>query len=109
MAFKLEHTETTGAVWANAYHRVVIVNLDYAAEEAYIRVNIYKDQAARTENKEPVGISGFYINVANPDEGKPGFADIFATPRLSPAEQNPVKAAYSYVGSLPEYKTAVVV
>lgn len=111
MALQHPHTDNTDTSWTAAYHRVVIVNLDYAAKEAYIRVNIYKDKAARTAGKQEVGIRQYYVRNETTEDGtvSNAFNNTFDPVRLSPADMNPTKQAYTYVSTQPEYKNATTV
>lgn len=110
MALKLSHSENTGAIWPNAYHRIAAIRLDYTLKQGLVELLIYKDAQARLDGKSPVEVRYLTVsNFLNEETGVPvtHFDNRFAHAKLD--TMNPIKSAYEHLLTLPEYTGAVSV
>ena len=76
------------------YHKAVNPNIDAITKGGNVRVDIYKDAAARAANKNPVSNKSYVIP-----------ANTFST--LDLETQDARDLVYTYLKTLPEYNGAV--
>lgn len=81
----------------NAYWKVVQVNCDYMGQTGHMTVNIYKSKTARNNGKQPLSQKSY-------DFTGETFDSVYGTANLD--TNNPVKASYNYLKTLPEYASA---
>lgn len=86
MALQKELESETGAVFSEAYYRIDNIKLS-KAEGLWISVNVYINEAAFNNEKEPIQLKNYRVGY-NPNGGEP------------------LTQAYEYMKTLPEYDGA---
>ncbi|KKN11061.1 hypothetical protein LCGC14_1030400 [marine sediment metagenome] len=112
MALQMEYEAATGAVYPNAYYRIIEVNCHWGREGGRIALVIYKDEAAREEDKQPVGEIGYPIaKEARLDEDEnvitPAFEDLYSVATFRKKKSDPLELAYLFIKELPEFEDAI--
>lgn len=109
MAFQNSYETDQGIVLPSAYFRITTIRADWHAGTAHIVVAIFKDAAARAENKEPVGYNKYTISPYPTPNVNASFDDLFSTTLLSQPDYNPLLSVYVWLMGLPENSGAVPV
>jgi len=109
MALTMAITDSRGVKYTSAYFRVTEVNLNYRERKGRVLIEVYKDQQARKNKKEPVMIESVFFERegVTDDNGNyvvHSFDSVFGFTNLDGS--NPIKAAYEYIRTLPKYSQA---
>lgn len=97
MALVKRIEQETGIVLNEGYYRIVGINLQVEGNRAEITVRLYKDQTARQADKMPIQDKVFTTTIL----------EFFSLDILGQSDNNPFKAAYHYLKTLPEYQSAI--
>jgi len=93
-----------GITHANAYARVIDVELNYIDETAKIKVFIYHNQDARNNDKRPIEVRNHEVfNIDLNGEEVDYFDTYFAVDVLDNEDTNAVSKAYEYIKTLDEW------
>ena len=91
MALKLDSFEDSyGNTYTDSYSRVVETNLNYDTKSAHITINIYKDEQARIDGKQPVAQKTY--DVTGDD-----FETYYNFSELDKKDVNTVSQSYLYI------------
>lgn len=99
MALEVTRKYDTGIELPAGYFKISSVNLNFDEQTAYIGYQIYKDQAARAANAQPVEAAEIAIY---PDK----FAAVFSDSKLNTTNANPRATAYPFIKTLPGFENA---
>lgn len=102
MALIFPYEDAFGSTNATAYWRVVEVNCNWLTSNAHMIVLVYKSKAARNNGKQPLASKSYDFDSTEVDGVS--FNTVYGEANLN--TNNPIKASYIYLKTLPEYASA---